>query len=152
MDPLAAVGFVASVVQIATTSLNTLQKLEHVKTKYQHAATTIHSLCAESEMVRTSLVQLDKLFKDKSNTLSAAVRSNPDLSAALGRTLKGCNAVYTRLNDELAKIASATQNGGNGGRLDFARKGRFILKERVLEDYLSQIRGHQTALTLFLQM
>lgn len=141
-DPGTIIGGVASVAQIAVYCLKTIQTLEHLRAKYRDSSVLLESLYTESHLIHSSLLELDDLFHNEKNQLSAALRATPKLFANLERTLLACYNVYTCLDKELNKLADSW---------DATRSTKLIFKEKILQEYLVQINSHKSTLTLLLQ-
>lgn len=149
MDPASAVGLAASVLQIATYAFTSIQALERLRARYTSAPATIEALYAESKLINALLSQLRATFNDKDNVMAVSLRNNRELSSAMDDVLSGCNAVYVRLDAELQTIVSSPLD--NNQKFSLRRRASLLFKEDILKSYLSQIHGHQTALTLLIQ-
>jgi hypothetical protein len=150
MDPIsAAIGLTASVLQVGTTCIQTVHTLEQLRHRYNTAPESVAALYSESTVVSASLTHLQELFKRRDNTLVIVLREKPELSKALDRALQGCHEVYLKLDKDLQKILASTSP--NGERLGLRRTTSFLWKQDIFKGYLTQIRGHQNALTLLIQ-
>ena len=126
--------------------------VEGFRSRYLVLATTLYSLHVESQVVSTSLARLVEFLADEGKqTLSIAIQTNATLHQTLSQTLSGCEAIYARLDHELIDI-SAKVEGSDSRQGDPTRQAELYLRCKTLEDALSKIRGHQTALNLFLHM
>jgi ABC-type transporter Mla subunit MlaD len=150
MDPITALGAVASVFQIVSNCARTLQSLTQLKARYKYAGVTLDALASEVEQVKHNLMTLRGIFEDKDHSFTALLASRPDLQDTVGKTLRGCDEVFRLLSRDLQKISASSAESRQ--KLDFLRMTSFIKNERVFDDRLTQIRGHQTALGLLCQM
>jgi hypothetical protein len=149
MDPVSAIGLAASVLQVATTCVNTVHTLDQLRHRYDGALDSITALYSESTIISATLTHLEELFKRRDNTVVNVLRQKPELSKALHRALSGCYTVYVKLDGDLQKIMAS--NGENGDRFGLRRRTSFLWKQDMLKGYLAQIHGHQNALTLLIQ-
>jgi hypothetical protein len=148
MDPISAIGLVASVLQVASTCVKTVHTLEQLKHRFNAAPSSIEALYTESTIVSASLSHLVELFNRSDNTLVNVLRAKPELSSALDRALSGCNAVYVSLDQDLQKICASSDNND---KLGIRRRTSFLWRQDIFKGYLAQIHGHQSALTLLIQ-
>lgn len=150
MDPITAIGVVASVLQIASNCGRTLQSLTHLKARYKYAGATLDALASEVDQVKHNLMTLQGIFEDRDHSFQAILKSRPDLQDTVGKTLRGCDEVFRLLSRDLQKISASSAESRQ--KLDFMRMTSFIKNEKIFDDRLTQIRGHQTALSLLCQM
>jgi len=150
MDPITAIGLVASVFQIVGNCGRTLQSLVHLKARYKYAGATLDALTAEVEQVQQNLSHLKEIFKDTDHSFSAILRTKPELQDTVARTLRGCEGVFKLLSADLQKISASSAETLQ--KLDFMRMTSFIKNEKIFDDRLTQIRGHQAALNNLCQL
>jgi hypothetical protein len=141
-EAVSIIGFIASIAQLASNCLQTIQILEHVRQRIRSSSTIIESLISESLLVYSSLSQLKEIFQNEQNTLTEVLCSKPDLLDNIKRTLRSCECVWVLVRRDVEKLETP---------IAFVRIIRLVIRESVMNDYLSQIRGHQTALTLLIQ-
>lgn len=149
MDPVTAVGLVASVLQVTSTCVKAVHALDHLRHRFNAAPSSIEALYSESTVVSASLSHLSELFHRSDNSLVNVLRAKPELSSALNRALSGCNAVYESLNQDLQKIWASS--GDSNEKIGIRRRTSFLWRQDVFKGYLAQIHGHQNALTLLIQ-
>jgi len=150
MDPITAIGLVASVFQIVANCGRTLQSLTHLKARYKFAGATLDALASEVEQVKDNLSHLKEIFEDKDHSFSAILHSKPELKDTVAKTLRGCEGVFKLLSADLQKISASSAESRQ--KLDFIRMTSFIKNEKIFDDRLTQIRGHQAALTNLCQL
>lgn len=149
MDPISAIGLVASVLQVASTCVKSVHTLEQLRHRFNAAPSAIEALYSESTVVSASLSHLVELFNRSDNSLVNVLREKPELSSALDRALSGCNAVYVSLNQDLEKVLATSGDGTE--RMGIRRRTSFLWRQDIFKGYLAQIHGHQNALTLLIQ-
>lgn len=149
LDPLSALGAASGIIQIAAAALSVVQTLTFVAAKYGHAAPAIAALSSQCRLVRALLLDLDKQCKDPHNNVTAHLQADPDLRAELNGTILGCARVYADLQNELEKLSTAYDSDKQ--RLSWKDTTKYVVKEKVFEEYTSQIEGHKSALTLLIQ-
>lgn len=144
-----ALGFAASVLQITANCVKTVHTLDTLRHKYKNAPEAIDALYSESSAIHGSLSQLSHLIEQRDNSLVQALRAKPELSKALQAALAGCQNVFNLLQRKLEEIVPRNSQGGNF--LGLKRKASFLWHQDLLKSYLTQIQGHQVALSLLLQ-
>jgi len=150
MDPITAIGVVASVLQIASNCGRTLQSLSHLKARFKNAGSTLDALTSEVNQVRDNLTTLKGILEDKDHSFAEILKSRPDLQETVAKTLRGCDLMFKLLSRDLAKILSSSAETDK--KLDIIRITKFTKNEKIFKEYLTQIRGHQTALSMLCQM
>jgi len=150
MDPVTAIGVVASVLQIASNCGNIIQSLSHLKSRYKHAGPTLDALGSEVDQIKDNLTTLKSILEEKDHSFAEMLKSRRDLQDTVTKTLQGCEVVFNLLSKELAKILSSSAESEK--KLDIIRITKFTKNEKIFKDYLTQIRGHQTALTMLCQI
>jgi len=90
-----------------------------------------------------------ELFDEKDQKLDDKLRAKPELSKALAVCLTGCNHILSSLNRDMKKIQQAEK--GSEGKFGLKRRASFLWKKDIFQNYLDQLHGHQSALTLLLQ-
>ncbi len=143
------IGFASSVLQITTTCITTVHTLDTLRHRYKHAPDSIEALYSESSAIHGSLSQLSHLVEQNDDSLIQALETKPELRNALNAALKGCQNVFKSLLQKLEEIVP--RNGQNGNFLGLKRRASFLWNQELLKSYLTQIQGHQIALTLLLQ-
>ncbi|KIW06202.1 uncharacterized protein PV09_02680 [Verruconis gallopava] len=144
------VGFAATVLQITTACLSTVNTLEKLRLKYRNSANAIKSLYSESSALRGSLMQLSYLVEQKDGSLMLALESKVEFRDALQTALSGCRTVFTLLQQKLDDIV--LKSGQYNNFLGLKKRASFLWSEKLLRGYAAQIHGHQEALTLLLQV
>lgn len=150
MDPITAIGVVASVLQIASNCGRTIQSLSHLKSRFKHAGPTLDALSSEVNQIKDNLTTLQNILEEKDHSFAEMLKSRPDLQETVTKTLRGCEVVFNLLSKDLSKILSSSAESEK--KLDFIRMTKFTKNEKIFKDYLTQIRGHQTALTMLCQI
>lgn len=147
MDPL---SITASVVGLTATCFQAAKALNGLKSRFQSASLTVAAICTEAAIISASLSQIQSSMLGSPDGLSEKLRARPDLEATLDSVLTGCYVVFNVLETEIQKLTESAQP--NPSDLGFRAKLRYVWSESTMQDILSQIRGLQTALVLFLQL
>ena len=150
MDPITAIGVVASVIQIASNCGRILQSLSHLKSRFKNAGPTLDALSSEVDQIKENLTSLKNILEEKDHSFAEILKSRPDLQETVTKTLRGCEVVFNLLSKDLTKILSSSAESEK--KMDFIRMTKFTKNEKIFKDYLTQIRGHQTALTMLCQI
>jgi hypothetical protein len=138
------------VLQIASNCGRTLQSLSHLKSRFKNAGPTLDALASEVDQVKDNLTTLKGILEEKDHSFAEILKSRPDLQETVVKTLRGCDAMFQLLSKDLAKILSSSAESEK--KLDFIRMTKFTKNEKIFKDYLTQIRGHQTALSMLCQI
>lgn len=144
MDPLSVISGVVGVISIDLKTATTLQSLQ---SRYQNASVTTAAMCSESTLVASSLAHIQTLFLDKPRRIETDFQSRPGLHATFDTALTGCMVVYSCLERELEKFASSVDMASTQGAA-MKSKARLLWNEDLMNQYLTQLRGQQAALTL----
>lgn len=147
MDPL---SITASVVGLTATCFQAAKALNGLKSRFQSASLTVAAICTEATIISASLSQIQSSMLGSPDGLSEKLRARPDLEATLDSVLTGCYVVFNVLETEIQKLTESAQP--NPSDLGFRAKLRYVWSESTMQDILSQIRGLQTTLVLFLQL
>jgi len=90
-----------------------------------------------------------EIFDVRDQNLDDRLRAKPELARALAVCLAGCKHILSSLDRDMKKIQQAER--GIEGKFGLKRRASFLWKKDIFANYLSQIHGHQSALTLLLQ-
>jgi hypothetical protein len=148
MDPLSiAIG----VLSATSTCIKPIKQLNDLRSKYRNASLTLTALCSESALILASLTEIHNQCLDNVSSLgiNSYLNSRPDLCDTLDRALTGCVAVYSCLEAEIEEITKTTPN--SQGEYSRKAKTKLLWNENSMKEYLSHIRGQQSALSLLIQ-
>jgi hypothetical protein len=140
MDPISITCAVASIAAHSFTATKTLITLRE---RYKHAHVTIQAICAETQLVSSSLGRIQGLALSNPNTFDVDDQSRSELEHDLDVALTGCLVVFSVLDDEVQKLVE--KQGTVTGR------SMVLWDEGRMTGLLGHIRGQQTALTLLFQ-
>lgn len=145
-----AIGFAASVLQVAATCVKTVHALDTLRHKYKNAPDSIDALYSESLAISASLNQLKALIEHNDQSLKA-LRTKPELYTALQTAVLGCETVFNALSSKLdALVPRSGASQASGSFLGLKRRASFLWNQDLLKSYQTQIHGHQQALSLLL--
>ncbi|TID24147.1 hypothetical protein E2P81_ATG02454 [Venturia nashicola] len=149
MDPIAAFGLVASVLQVAATGVAVVHTLDSFRRSYSAAPDTVNALSTEVACISISISQIKELFEERNQELAEKLRAKPELSKALAVCLAGCQHILSSLDGDVKKVQQTERRGE--GKFGLKRRASFMWKKDSFRTYLDQIHGHQSALNLLLQ-
>lgn len=137
-----------SVITVTGACLSTAKALNGLLGKYKDAQKTIVAICSETSMISASLVQTQSLLIRDAQALTSRLQARHELEATFDTALTGCMVVFSCLDNEVQKLAACV----NGSETGWATKAKYLWKEDTMKEYLQQLRGQQTAITLLLQL
>jgi hypothetical protein len=126
-----------NIVQIISACTATIKTIDHLVKQYKEAAKKLESLASEANLSKTLLSQLEQILTEKTSFFSKKLDNDPDLKAAIDRTLTGCWTVFLLLHKELGKLIPEVGKDAN-----FMQKAGLLFNDEIIQDYRSQIRGH----------
>ena len=134
---------------VTSKCLTTARALYSLQDKYKSAPVTVVSICAESNVVATSLAKIQQTLLQRRDAESL-LRAHHDVSSALDIALTGCSVIYSCLDTEIGKIA--TTLGGVTQNPSATQKIALLWREEQLKELLDALRGQQIAITMLMQL
>jgi hypothetical protein len=141
VDPFSVTVNVLSILQ---TCAYTIQSLDHLIKKYKNAPAKLIALQSESRLISSSLVTVQAMFH-KNDRLAKNLDTKPELRLTVDNTLTGAMAIYKLLDKDLQHLVVPS-----GDRVDWKKRSYLLFNDALIEQYLSQIRGHLHGLNLLL--
>ena len=141
-DPLSITASESSLVVFSAKTIKTIHDFHQA---YSDAPLAISSIATECAIIQASLALLQSLLLDDNGT-----RSLPGSAVqALDTSLLGCALTLSVVDKEITKyIQNISQSTGRA----MIRKALFTFEKARFDDLTQQIRGHQCALNLLLNM
>ncbi|CZR50235.1 uncharacterized protein PAC_00107 [Phialocephala subalpina] len=137
MDPLTAIGAVASIWQIAQAALSLSKTLYTLGAAVGSASEDIQLLADDLKTFSQSLTLLSRLLEDSKSWYS------DDIYLLTAKIIKDCADLYVKIDKILEKL------GGNGKRTWKVRM-KFVYKESQIQKLLSRLRDMKGTLATIL--
>ena len=141
MDPL---SHTASVITVTSACLATTKALNGLLRNYKDVQRTIVAICSETSVISASLVQIQSLLLRDVQALTSQIQSRHELEATFDTALTGCMVIFSCLDDKVQNLAGYA----NGSKKGWMARAKYLWKEDTMKQYLQQLRGQQTAITL----
>jgi hypothetical protein len=138
---MAEISLAVNVLQIISTCASTIQKIDHLIRQYKEAPKKLASLLSEAKLANRRLDALQKLFRGTPSFYTKILEDDADLRSAIDQALTGCWTILLVLHKELGKLEPVP-----GEKFNIVRKLRLLFNDEIIQDYLSQIRGHVSGL------
>lgn len=142
MDPITAVGAVASIITLAQTALSLSKALYTLGSAVQSASEDIEALADDLKTFSQSLNLLSRLLEDSKSWYS------DDVYLLTAKIIKDCADLYEKIDKILVKL------GGNG-KNTWKIRMKFVYKEgqiRKLMKRLRDMKGNLATVLMSLQV
>lgn len=142
MEPLAAIGAVANIIQLASAALALSKGLYTLRSAIGSASEDINDLADDLKMFSHSLTLLSRLLEDSRSWYS------DDIYVLTAKIIKDCAALYRKIDDILTKLNKSSKTKWRL-RLGFVyREGEI----RKLHSRLRDIKGTLATILMTLQI
>jgi hypothetical protein len=137
MDPLTAIGAVASIVQLAQTALSLSKTLYTLGVAVSSAPEDIQVLAQDLKTFSQSLTILSRLLEDSKSWYS------DDVYLLTARIIRDCAELYVKIDKILAKL-------GSNGKSTWKIRVKFVYKEGQIKKLMKQLRDMKGTLATIL--
>jgi hypothetical protein len=137
MDPITAIGAVASVWQLGQSALSLSKTLYTLSTALGSASEDIQTLADDLKTFSQSLNLLSRLLEDSKSWYS------DDIYLLTAKIIKDCAELYVKIDKILVKL------GGNG-KSTWKLRIKFVYKESQIQKLLSRLRDMKGTLATIL--
>lgn len=137
MDPLTAIGAVASVVQLANTALSLSKSLYSLGAAVASASDDIQVLAQDLKTFSQSLTILSRLLEDSKSWYS------DDIYLLTARIIKDCAELYAKIDKILVKL-------GSNGKSTWKLRVKFVYKEGQIKKLMKQLQDMKGTLATIL--
>jgi hypothetical protein len=137
MDPITAVGAVASIVQLANTALTLSKTLYTLGEAIASASDDIQALADDLRTFSQSLTLLSRLLEDSKSWYS------DDVYLLTAKIIKDCAELYVKIDKILIKL------GGNG-KSNWKMRVKFVYKEGQIRKLMKRLRDMKGTLATIL--
>ncbi|KAN0122065.1 hypothetical protein V8E51_000391 [Hyaloscypha variabilis] len=137
MDPLTAVGPVASVLQLAQTALSLSKTLYSVGAAVASASENTQVLAQDLKTFSQSLTILSRLLEDSKSWYS------DDIYLLTARVIKDCAELYVKIDKILFKL-------GSNGKSTWKLRVKFVYKEGQIKKLMKQLQNMKGTLATIL--
>jgi hypothetical protein len=137
MDPLSAIGAVASVVQLAGAALSLSKTLYSLGSDIGSASDDVHTLADDLKTFSQSLILLSRLLEDSKSWYS------DDIYLLTAKIIKDCAELYVKIDKILVEL------GGNG-KSTWKTRVKFVYKEGQIRKLLAWLRDMKGTLATIL--
>lgn len=137
MDPVTAIGAVASIVQLASTALSLSKTLYSLGEAVASASDDVQVLAEDLKTFSQSLTLLSRLLEDSKSWYS------DDIYLLTAKIIKDCAELYVKIDKVLAKV-------GGDGTSNWKRRVMFVYKEGHIRKLLKRLRDMKGTLATIL--
>lgn len=137
MDPITAIGAVASVVQLAGAALSLSQTLYTLGSAVVSAGEDVQALADDLKTFSQSLTLLSRLLEDSKSWYT------DDIYLLTAKIIKDCSELYLKIDKVLIKL------GGNG-KSTWKLRVKFVYKESQIRKLLARLRDMKGTLATIL--
>lgn len=137
MDPITAVGAVASIITLAQTALSLSKTLYTLGEAVASASDDVHALADDLKTFSQSLTLLSRLLEDSKSWYS------DDVYLLTAKIIKDCAELYVKIDTVLAKL------GGNG-KSNWRIRVKFVYKEGQIRKLMKRLRDMKGTLATIL--
>ncbi len=134
MDPITAVGAIASILTLAETALSLSKTLYSVCGAVASASEDIQNLAEDLNTFSQSLTLLSRLLEDSKSWYS------DDVYVLTAKIIKDCAELYANIDKILRKL----------GKGSWIRKFKFVIKESQIKKLLKRLRDMKGTLATIL--
>jgi hypothetical protein len=137
MDPITAIGAVASVVQLAQAALSLSKTLYSLGAAVASASDDVQMLADDLKTFSQSLTLLSRLLEDSKSWYS------DDVYLLTAKIIKDCADLYVKIDKVLVKLA------GNG-KSNWKMRVKFVYKEGQIRKLMKRLRDMKGTLATIL--
>ena len=137
MDPITAIGAVASVVQLAQTALSLSKSLYSLGAAIASASDDIQTLADDLKTFSQSLTLLSRLLEDSKAWYS------DDVYLLTAKIIKDCADLYIKIDKVLVKLAGT-------GKSNWKMRILFVCKEGQIRKLMKRLRDMKGTLATIL--
>jgi hypothetical protein len=137
MDPITAIGAVASIVQLSQVALSLSKTLYSLGTAVGSANDDIQALADDLKTFSQSLTLLSRLLEDSKSWYS------DDIYLLTAKIIKDCAELYVKIDKILATL------GGNG-KSTWKMRVKFVYKEGQIRKLMKRLRDMKGTLATIL--
>ena len=137
MDPLTAIGAVASICQLANAALSLSRTLYSLGSAIGSASEDVQILADDLKTFAQFLTLLSRLLEDSSSWYS------DDIYLLTAKIIKDCAELYVKLEKILAKL-------GANGKSTWKLRVKFVYKESEIKKLLKRLRDMKGTLATIL--
>jgi len=137
MDPISAIGAVASVVQLASTALSLSKTLYSFGSSIGSAGEDVHTLAEDLKTFSQSLALLSRLLEDGKSWYT------DDIYLLTAKIIKDCAELYIKIDKILVKL-------GSNGKSNWKMRVKFVYKEGEIKKLLKRLRDMKGTLATIL--
>jgi len=137
MDPISAIGAVASVVPLAGTALSLSKTLYSFGSSIGSAGEDVHTLAEDLKTFSQSLALLSRLLEDSKSWYT------DDIYLLTAKIIKDCAGLYIKIDKILVKL-------GSNGKSNWKMRVKFVYKEGEIKKLLKRLRDMKGTLATIL--
>jgi hypothetical protein len=137
MDPITAVGAVASILQLAQTALTLSTTLYGLGSALLSASEDLKSLADDLKTFSQSLTLLCRLLEDSKSWYS------DDIYLLTAKVIKDCADLYVKIDRILSNL-------GSKGKASWMKRVKYVMKESQIRKLLSRLRDLKGTLATIL--
>jgi hypothetical protein len=137
MDPISAIGAVASIITLAETALTLSTTLYSLCGAMLSASEDLKSLADDLKTFSQSLTLLNRLLEDSKSWYS------DDIYLLTARVIKDCADLYVKIDGILSKL-------GGKAKTSWMKKVKFVMKEPQIRKLLRRLRDLKGTLATIL--
>jgi hypothetical protein len=137
MDPITAVGAVASILQLAQTALTLSTTLYGLGSALLSASEDLKSLADDLKTFSQSLTLLSRLLEDSKSWYS------DDIYLLTAKVIKDCADLYVKIDRILSNL-------GSKGKASWMKRVKYVMKESQIRKLLSRLRDLKGTLATIL--
>lgn len=145
MDPISAIGLLATAGQLASSVTATIKCLSKLRGQLTDADLRIRLLIGELSAVKSALSQIH----DWTHYLDDEHRQS-DVLEGLQISLDGCQLALDALAEEVNQLLSRTASGEIAAA-GVKTKAKYVFNETILSEHENRLRAQISALQLLLQ-
>lgn len=137
MDPISAVGTVASIISLAQTAVSLSITVYSLGGALLSASEDLKNLADDLKTFSQSLILLSRLLEDSKSWYS------DDVYLLTAKVIKDCADLYVKIDGILSKL-------GSRGKASWMRRMKFVAKESQIRKLLSRLRDLKGTLATIL--
>jgi hypothetical protein len=137
MDPISAIGAVASIITLAQTALTLSTTLYSLGGAFLSASEDLKCLADDLKTFSQSLTLLSRLLEDSKSWYS------DDIYLLTAKVIKDCADLYVKIDGILPKL-------GGKGKATWMKRMKFAVKESRIQKLLSRLRDLKGTLATIL--
>lgn len=137
MDPITAIGAVASIITLAQTALTLSTTLYGLGGTLLSASEDLKSLADDLRTFSQSLTLLSRLLEDSKSWYS------DDIYLLTAKVIKDCADLYIKIDEILSKIVGK-------GKTSWMKRMKYVMKESQIRKLLNRLRDLKGTLATIL--